>query len=208
MPEQDTTTTIESPNQNGVQRRAPDAPEPGVGPMTDSRRKDILRNERPLLQGVLAAARQVKTRTMHIEVARPSEEEGTDEEVVVLEFDVTGLTDKQRETAQREFMEYTETPSGMVMPDMRRTSAANQRALQIYTATVDKAIWEDPGTQSALHSEGLIENQDYNNLNKYVRAVATIQACLYAPEIDRVINLIETLGAKSQRVEGVAKRPS
>jgi hypothetical protein len=157
---------------------------------------------------VLAAARQVKIRTMHIEIARPDETSDTDEEVVVLEFDVNGLTDKQRETAQREFMEYTETPSGMVMPDMRRTSAANQRALQIYTATVDKSIWEDPRTQETLYSEGLIDAGDYKNLNKYVRAVATIQACLYAPEIDRVINLIETLGARSQRVEGVAKRPS
>jgi len=207
MPEQETTAVeglSSSPSQNGIQRPAP--PDPGVGPMTESRRKDILRNERPLLQGVLAAARQVKTRTMHIEIARPDEE--TEEDVVVLEFDVNGLTDKQRETAQREFMEYTETPSGMVMPDMRRTSAANQRALQIYTATVDKSIWEDSQTQSALHNEGLIDDGDYKNLNKYVRAVATIQACLYAPEIDRVIDLIETLGAKSQRVEGVAKRPS
>jgi hypothetical protein len=206
MPEQETTVIEQSTN--GVQRPAPEAPEPGVGPMTESRRKDILRNERPLLQGVLAAARQVKTRTMHIEIARPDETSDTDEEVVVLEFDVNGLTDKQRETAQREFMEYTETPSGMVMPDMRRTSAANQRALQIYTATVDKSIWEDPRTQETLYSEGLIDAGDYKNLNKYVRAVATIQACLYAPEIDRVINLIETLGARSQRVEGVAKRPS
>lgn len=198
------TTTTTPPSQNGIQRPPP---EPGVGQMTESRRKDILRNEKPLLQGVLTAARQVKQRTMHIEIARPSEEEGIDEEVVVLQFDVHGLTDKQRETSQREFMEYTETASGMVMPDMRRTSAANQRALQIYTATVDKSIWEDSHTQDVLHDEGLIEDSDFRNLNKYVRAVATIQASLYAPEIDRVINLIETLGAKSQRIEGISKRP-
>jgi len=204
VPDVQETVTATTPNQNGIQRPPPN---PGEGQMTPDRRKEILRDEKPLLQGVLTAARQVKLRTMHIEIARPDENSDTDDEVVVLEFDVHGLTDKQRETAQREFMEYTETASGMVMPDMRRTSAANQRALQIYTATVDKTIWEDSKTQDVLHEEGLIEDADFRNLNRYVRAVATIQASLYAPEIDRVISLIETLGAKSQRVEGISKRP-
>jgi hypothetical protein len=186
---------------------APPAVRPaGTTPLSSDQRRTILNNERTIRSGVLAAARQVKTRTFPIEIERPSGDD-PDVQEVVLQFEVCGLTDKQREQAQREFMEYTETASGMVMPDMRRTSAANQRALQIYTATIDKTIWDDPATQQGLHEEGLIADQDYKNLNRYVRAVATIQASLYAPEIDRVINIIDTLGANRQRLEGIAKRP-
>ena len=185
-------------------------------PLNREEREALATREDDFLAGILAMADDKTSQMRAVRISR--EVDGVD--VIRARFRVRGIGDDERDRVQRTFQAYKEV-RGIDIPDLKNTSMADQRALQIYTATVEgdwvadnaerflgkEHIWDSETVQQALLKQGKLTEEAAKDLNKQRRGVATIKALLYANEIDDVIDVIDSLGGKKVQVEEVAKRP-